>query len=176
MSALRIALTVIVAGAAVPASAQEVFAGVYTHGVDTPFTFETGEGGVDVVAGYRFERIEEWGIIGRPAPYVVAAVNTSGDTSFVGAGLGWAIGGGPVYLRPAVGLVVHDGPDRRHYRGQRADLGSRVLFEPEIALGYRLDEQISLEASWMHVSHARLFNREQNPGLDLFGVRVNIRH
>jgi hypothetical protein len=172
---LRIALTLMLGAAPVPASAQEVFAGIYAHGVDTPFTFETGEGGVDVVAGYRFERIEGWGIIGRPTPYVVAAVNTSGDTSFAGAGLSWTIGKGPVYLRPAIGLVVHDGPDHRLYRGQRADLGSRVLFEPEIALGYRLDRRVSLEASWMHVSHARLFNRGQNPGLDLFGVRVNIR-
>jgi hypothetical protein len=175
MSALRIGLAVILGAVAVPAAAEEVFLGIYAHGVDTPFTFETGEGGGDVVAGYRFERIEGLRIIGRPAPYVVASVNTAGDTSFAGGGLSWTIGEGPIYLRPAIGLVIHDGPDHRFDGGDRTDLGSRVLFEPEVALGYRIDQRIAIEASWMHVSHARLFNREQNPGLDLFGARVNIR-
>jgi len=175
MSVLRIALGMILAGVAVPACGQEVFAGVYAHGVETPFTFETGESGVDVVAGYRFQPIEGWGMIGRPAPYVVASVNTSGDTSFVGGGLSWTIGQGAIYLRPAIGLVIQDGPRRRFEGGERTDLGSPILFEPEIALGYRLDPRISVEASWMHVSHARLFNSQQNPGLDLFGARLNIR-
>src|SRR5690554_4850618 len=45
-----------------------------------------------------------------PQPYLMASINTAGDTSFAGAGLewrwdfaeGWA-------LEPGFGLVVHDG-------------------------------------------------------------------
>jgi hypothetical protein len=70
-----------------PAAAQEVFAGAYVHGVDTPFTLETGEGGADIAAGYRFAPIDALGVIGRPAPYLVASLNTRGDTSFAGGGL-----------------------------------------------------------------------------------------
>ena len=158
-----------------PAAAQEVFAGAYAHEVDTPFSLPVGESGADIAAGYRFGRIAALRIIGSPAPYLIASVNTAGDTSFAGAGLGWAIGKGPVYVRPAIGLVVHDGPARRLFQGRFADLGSRVLFEPEIAVGYRLDERLSLEASWMHISQGQLFNRRQNPGIDMIGARVNLR-
>lgn len=159
------------------AAAQEVFAGVYAHEVDTPFTLRVGESGADIVAGYRFAPIKALGAIGRPAPYVIAAVNTAGDTSFAGAGLAWTIGKGPLYLRPAVALVVHDGPSFRvdPVRRRHTELGSRVLLEPEIALGYRLNQRVSVEASWMHISQGRLFNGQQNPGIDMVGSRLNVR-
>jgi len=165
----------LLASAVLPATvqAQEVFAGVYAHAVKTPFTLYTGERGADIEVGYRFGRLQGLKIIGKPAPYVIASVNTRGDTSFAGAGLSWKIGKGPVYLRPAIGLVVQDGPVPRYAAdGRRTDLGSRVLFEPEIALGTRLSDKVAIEASWTHVSHARLFNRRQNPGIDMMGVRL----
>ena len=159
-----------------PAAAQEAFAGIYRHGVDTPFTLETSEGGVNVTFGYRFAPVGELAAFGRPAPYLVASLNTEGDTSFAGGGLSWSFGNGPFYVRPALGLVVHDGPGHRvdAITGMRTDLGSRVLFEPELGVGYRLSDRIALEASWMHVSHARLFDSEQNPGIDVIGLRANI--
>lgn len=161
--------------AATPAAADEVYGGVYAHGVDTPFTFDTGEGGVDVQAGYRFGKIEALSAIGSPQPYVFASVNTAGDTKFAGAGVSWKAELGPVYLRPGVGLVIHDAPSLRvdEATGIRTDLGSRVLFEPEIALGVDLSPRWSVEASWVHISNARIFNSKQNPGIDTMGVRLN---
>jgi lipid A 3-O-deacylase len=172
-----LAVSFAVFAAAAPASAQEAFVGVLTHGVDTPFTFDTGEGGVDLQAGYRFAPIEGLAAIGRPAPYLIASLNTRGDTSFAGAGIAWTIGKGKVYLRPGVGVVVHDGPGYRVDPATmtRTDLGSRVLFSPELGLGLRLDERLSLEANWTHISHARLFDAGQNPGIDMMGLRLNYR-
>ena len=166
--------------AALPAtaSAQEVFGGVYAHGVDTPFTLETNESGsVDLAAGVRFGGIEALDFIGSPQPYLVANVNTSGDTSFVGGGLSWTIGNGPVYVRPGIGLVVHDAPEYRvdPATGYRTDLGSRVLFEPEIGVGYRVSERASVEAHWMHISQGQIFDGDQNPGIDMIGARVNLK-
>ena len=160
-----------------PAAAQEVFAGVYAHEVDTPFSLRTYESGRDIALGYRFARIDALGVVGKPAPYLIGSLNTAGDTSFAGGGLSWTIGKGPVYLRPAVGLVVHDGPSFRAdaATGRRTDLGSRVVFEPELGVGYRVNERFAIEASWMHVSHARLFNRHQNPGIDMIGARLAYR-
>ena len=123
--------------------------------------------------GYRFARLDALELIGRPAPYLIASANTRGDTGFAGAGLSWKIGKGPLYLRPGIGLVVQDGPRLRvGGDGRRTDLGSRILFEPEIALGTKLSDKVSIEASWTHISHARLFNRQQNPGIDMMGVRL----
>lgn len=165
--------------AALPSAAlaQEAFAGIYAHAVDTPLTLHTGEGGADLALGYRFAPVAELRVIGAPAPYVIASLNSEGDTSFVGAGVGWRIGKGRVYFRPAVGIVVHDGPGLRvdPVSGRRTDLGSRVLFEPELGIGYRASERLAVELSWMHISHARLFNGGQNPGIDMIGARVNWR-
>ncbi|WP_340588647.1 acyloxyacyl hydrolase [Erythrobacter alti] len=160
------------------ASAQEVFGGVYAHAVDTPFTLETTEtGSVDIAAGVRFSGIEALGFLGKPEPYVVGSLNTSGDTSFAGVGVAWTIGKGPVYVRPGIGLVVHDGPEFRvnPEDGFRTDLGSRVLFEPEIGVGYRITERVSAEAHWMHISQGQIFDGDQNPGIDMIGVRMNLK-
>ena len=160
--------------AAAPAHAQELFGGVYVHAVDTPFTLDTGEHGTDIEAGYRFAPIESLSAIGKPSPYLIASVNTAGDTSFAGAGLSWKIGKGKVYVRPGIGLVINDAPSYRTdpATGYRTDLGSRVLFEPELAIGTKLTPRLGIEASWVHVSHARLFNREQNPGINMMGLRL----
>ena len=160
-----------------PVAAQEVFGGIYRHGVDTPFTFDTGEGGIDVAAGVRFGGMEALSAIGSPEPYVIGSLNTRGDTSFAGAGLAWTIGKGPVFVRPGIGLVVHDAPELRvnPETGIRTDLGSRVLFEPEIGVGYRVSERASVEAHWMHISQGQIFDSQQNPGIDMMGVRVNWR-
>jgi hypothetical protein len=161
------------------ASAQEVFVGVYDHGVDTPFTLFTGESGTDIAGGVRLGRIDALGLIGKPSPYAIASLNTGGGTSFVGGGLSWKIELGKhshFYLRPGIGLVVHDGPGYRVdlARRQRTDLGSRLLFEPELGLGYRLTDRLGVEASWMHISQGRLFNWDQNPGIDMIGGRINL--
>jgi hypothetical protein len=48
-----------------------------------------------------------------------------------------------------------------------------VLFEPELGIGAQVTDRLSVEASWVHMSHARLFSR-QNPGIDNLGVRLNL--
>ncbi|WP_394730568.1 acyloxyacyl hydrolase [Altererythrobacter sp. GH1-8] len=158
-----------------PARANEVFIGVYDQGVDTPFSLDVADqGGVAMQLGYRFDPIETVLDI---EPYLIASINTVGDASFAGIGISRRFDLGPVYLRPGVGFVIQDqsGEQLDPITQDRIDLGSQVLFEPEIALGTDLSEQVSLEASWSHISHARLFNSEQNPGVDLIGIRLNLK-
>ena len=173
LSAAALAL----AAAPCTVQAQEVFAGLYAHGVDTPLTLYTGEGGADLALGIRFAPIEALDSVGAPSPYLIGSLNSRGDTSFAGVGLSWQFGEGPFYVRPALGVVVHDGPEFRAdpVRRRQTDLGSRVLFEPELGIGYRVDERLAVEASWMHISQAQLFDGDQNPGIDMIGMRVNWR-
>lgn len=157
---------------AAPASAGELYGGVYVHAVETPFTFDTEEGGADLQAGYRFDPVLG---AARIEPYVFASLNTQGDTNFGGVGVSRKFSLGPVYVRPGVGLVVHDAPSYRvGSDGIRTDLGSRVLFEPELAIGTAIGPRLSIEASWVHISNAQVFNSEQNPGIDTMGVRLNL--
>jgi len=154
-----------------PASADEVFGGLHVHDVDTVFTKSGIEDGVAMQLGWRGERIEALRAVGGPSPYAFVSVSTSGGADFIAAGLSWKFGK-TVYVRPGVGLAVHDGPGGTVDRRDRIVFGSRVLFEPEIAVGYQVDERVSIEASWVHLSHGQLFSG-QNPGIDNIGVRLN---
>lgn len=160
--------------AASPASAQEVFGGLHAHDVDTPLNKGGFEDGLAVQAGVRGGRIKGLKAIGAPSPYAFASVSTEGATNFAAIGLSWKIGG-RVFLRPGIGLAVHDRSSHVVLGNLRGDFGSRVLFEPELGLGFRIDERLSAEASWVHLSHGRLFNSRQNPGMDNLGLRLNYR-
>jgi len=174
---LNLRLSLAVVAAFLPASratAQEVFGGLYKHQVVTFGSRDIGEGGYDVEIGYRHKRAEFLSFIGKPSPYVLASVNLQGDTSFVSAGLSWKIGEGKFYVRPGLGLAIHDGPARRYDpdSGRRTDLGSRLLLQPEFGIGVRVTDKAAIEAGWVHVSHTTLFNGTQNPALDMFGLRL----
>jgi lipid A 3-O-deacylase len=159
--------------AATPASAAEMFGGLAAHDVDTPLNKGGFESGLAVQAGVRGGRIGGLKAIGSPSPYAFASVSTEGGTNFAAAGLSWKFGG-RLFVRPGIGLAVHDRSSHVVHDGLRGDFGSRVLFEPELGLGFRIDERWTAEASWVHLSHARLFS-SQNPGMDNIGARLSYR-
>ena len=152
-----------------PAGASELFGGVYAHNVHTPLTHSRVERGADVQLGWR------GGTIGRSLlqPYVFGALNTAGETSYAAVGLS-AKFGKHVYVRPGLGIAIHNGAARNFEDSTngRIEFGSRVLFEPELGIGVQVSRRLSIEASWVHMSHAQLFGR-QNPGIDNVGVRLN---
>jgi hypothetical protein len=160
--------------AASPASAGELFGGLYAHDVDTPLNKGGFEGGIAVSAGFRGEPIRALKAVGAPSPYLLVSVSTEGDTNFAAAGLSWKIGR-KLYLRPGIGLAVHDRSSNVVYGNLRGDFGSRILFEPELGIGVQVSERVSVEASWIHLSHAGLFNSGQNPGMDNIGLRMSFR-
>jgi lipid A 3-O-deacylase len=170
MKLLPVALLLL--AAASPASAAELFGGLAVHDVDTPLNKGGFEGGLAVQAGIRGNRLKALSAIGAPSPYAFASVSTQGGTDLAAAGLSWKLGG-RIYLRPGIGLAVHDRSSHVVRGGLRGDFGSRILFEPELGLGVRLGDRLSAEASWIHVSHATLFSH-QNPGMDNIGLRLNL--
>jgi hypothetical protein len=151
-----------------PAEAGEIFGGIYVHDVKLPTDKSGIEGGADIEAGYRGGRIGHTPL----QPYVFGALNTAGQTSYAAAGLSAKFGRG-IYIRPGLGIAIHNGSAGKYYRTDRIAFGSRVLFEPELAIGTMIGSRASIEASWVHMSHAQLFSRE-NPGIDNLGVRLNL--
>lgn len=154
-----------------PAKASDIFVGLLAHDVDSPFTAGGFEGGADVEIGWRGGRIQALRFIGAPSPYVFASVATEGKTDLAAAGLSWRIGR-RLFARPGIGLAIHDRSSHGVRNGYRTDLGSRVLFEPELGLGYQVTPRFALEATWRHVSQGQLFSR-QNPGMDSVGIRLS---
>ena len=175
--------------AATPALAGEAFLGVYEHDIRDHFAIGGVENGEEIVFGARTAALDELAAIGRPHVHLLAGINTAGGTDYLAAGFDWrfTFGNGRFYVEPGIGGAVHTGrvdlpsPNapgisvvemqrRQHDFDTKLDLGSRVLFEPELALGWRATERLSLELSWIHMSHAQLAGR-QNPGLSDIGLR-----
>lgn len=169
MKRIAIALGVGVSAlASAPAEAGELFGGVYIHDIKSPLTQSNFEGGADLQLGWRGGRIGPTPL----QPYAFVAVNSSGETNYGAIGIS-ARFGGKLYVRPGLGVAVHTGSSGNFQRTDRIAFGSRVLFEPELGVGVQVNDRLSIEASWVHMSHAQLFGR-QNPGIDNVGVRLNL--
>ena len=127
------------------------------------------EDGIDLQFGWRGGRIGRTPL----QPYAFLAVNSSGDTNYGAIGLS-AKFGDRVFIRPGLGIAVHTGSNANRFDPSNDDIefGSKVLFQPELGLGARLSQRLSIEASWVHMSHAHLFGR-QNSGINNLGVRMN---
>lgn len=156
-----------------PANAGELFGGAYVHDVKLPTDLSGIESGADLMLGYRGARI---GHLWRAElqPYGFVAINTAGNTNYGAVGLAARFPLGPQwYVRPGLGIAVHTGSAGQFFRTDKIAFGSRVLFEPELGLGVQMTKRVSVEASWVHMSHAQLRGRE-NPGIDNLGLRVNL--
>ena len=152
-----------------PAEADEVFGGLYLHDVDSPLTLSGVEKGLDVQLGYRFDRIGRTPL----QPYLFGALNSAGETHYAVAGIS-AKFGKQLFIRPGLGVAIHSGDDREFEDpfDDDVEFGTRVLFAPEVGVGYQFDDRLSIEASLVHLSHGQLFGG-QNPGIDNVGVRLN---
>jgi len=156
---------------ATPAHADEIFGGLYVHDVDTPLSLGGVEDGADVQLGWRGDRIG-----GTPLqPYAFAAVNSAGKTHYAAVGIS-AKFGDAIFIRPGLGLLVHTGSAENFQDSSdsETEFGSRVLFEPELGIGARINSRTTIEASWVHMSHAQIFGK-QNPGMDNLGVRLSFQ-
>lgn len=182
-----------VLAAAPPALAGETFAGVYAHDIDDQISNGHFEEGPQIVVGARTTALEELKAIGSPRVHLLAGVSTRGGTNYAAAGLSWRFRVSErFYVEPGIGLAVHDtrinlpSPNApgltQAERDKRVDdirtkldLGSRVLFEPELSVGWRATPRLALELSWIHLSHGQLAGK-QNPGLGDFGLRAVYRY
>ena len=173
MNPLSLAACAALAALFVPSSAYaaEIFGGVYAHAVGTKLSLGSSrESGVDFHVGYRGGNI----IRGTGLqPYVLGALNSNGDTSYAAAGLSWKFGD-RFYVRPGIGIAIHTGSTKDFVVADRIAFGSRVLFEPEIGVGARINDRLTIEASLVHLSHGQVFGG-QNPGIDNVGVRLNLK-
>ena len=129
------------------------------------------------IAGYRSIRDIRF-----PVPqlsvlaYGEGSLNTGGGVDFGAVGLAWRIPlGRRFYLQPGLGVAWQDGSGLKYEADtQHLYLGSRWLFEPQAALGYRVNARLAVELAYDHLSHAQLAG-PQNPGMDDLGLRVAYR-
>ena len=177
------------------ARAAEAFVGVFAH--DVTFIGKAigvgaagREGGADLQLGYRTAPIQGLSFIWKPQVHAFVSVNTENTSNFAAVGFDWRIGlGRRLYFRPAIGLAYTDGKTglppanapglspaelarRTELYYTRIDFGSKVLFEPGLALGVDLSDRVAVEATYTHLSNGQIFHQGKNQGLDDAGVRL----
>ncbi len=156
------------------AQAEEIYIGAAFNGVNTPFSLDIDEQGANIILGVRGNPETGLEKLGSPSLYIFIALNDGEDTSFVAGGLSWHIDiAKKLYFRPAIGIALQGrtAPRFRLSDRRRTDLGSALLFEPELILGYEISNRLSVELTWQHISHATIFSG-QNPGIDIMGARL----
>lgn len=175
------------------AAAGEILSGVAAHDVNVGIATDTREGGVDAQLGYRTGPVAALARFGAPDAYGYISLNSRHRTNFAAAGLSWRLWLGSeskLYVKPGIGVAVHDGyvdlpPEepglanaeiirRAEIYRTRKPYGSRFMFEPSVAIGWRAADRVSLEAFYAHLSHAKLGGND-NPGVDLLGLRLAYR-
>ena len=195
---LKVALLAGLAAAgslASPAFAQQWYVGLYAHDVtvvgDALGLGAAGrEDGVDLHMGYRTGRIGALTVLGAPQAHAYVSLNSNRTSDFVAIGFDWPIAlGQHFYLRPGFGLGYTDGEAglppanvpgltvaelarRTHLYYTRIDFGSHLLFNPEVALGYKFNDKVATELSYTHLSNGQIFHHGKNQGLDDAGVRL----
>ena len=176
----------------------EAAIGLLAHGMRKPFR-SAPPPGFDLYEGEEERGTADLQLVFRSAPLAGALkprltaklqINTDGRTNFASVGAEWRqhILDGRIYGQAGIGLAVHDGyrytPDpfvpglamreaERRYDiyMTRTAFGSRVLFNPNLSVGVRLNDRWALEAMFEHFSHRQLFSN-QNPGLNNIGIRL----
>jgi hypothetical protein len=169
--------------------AAEVFGGLYDHAL---FQQHGGEGGFDAMIGLRTAPIEGWTWLAKPSVHIMISANNRVATDFAAVGLNWRLPiafGGRLYARPGFGFAYTTGEadignsadlslspavrqQRQHLAATRIDFGSKALFEPEMAFGYRFTRRWAAEISYVHLSNGQILHQGKNQGLDDAGLRV----
>jgi lipid A 3-O-deacylase len=156
-----------------PCRADDASIGVYAHDVNLSGK-RVYEGGEELIAAWGGPRIGFLAAAGGPSPYVTGGLNLNGKTNFAAAGLRWKLRmTDRFYFRPGVGLAYNDAPTT-HQESGRIWSGSHVTFEPEASLGWLVNRRVALEASWVHLSQAKVFS-DRNPAINELGLRAVYR-
>lgn len=141
------------------------------------------ESGVNINGELRFDSPDFLGWAFSPHPYLIASVNTDGNTSYGGVGLEWdfAFAEG-WHFEPGIGYVIHDGAVNNpfpsgtqaavDYSADHVLLGSEDLFRTSLALTWDIGETWALQGIYEHLSHGQILGEGRNQGLDEIGMRV----
>jgi lipid A 3-O-deacylase len=165
------------------AGVDEIHVGVMQHNICV-FDCKNAdkEDGPNVEFQVSFDSPDFLSWAGSPQPYIMASVNTAGNTSFGGVGLewrwdfaeGWA-------LEPGVGYVIHDGatenpylpgtPENTAFSENNLLLGSEDLFRTSIGLTRDFEGPWEAQLFFEHLSHGQIIGDGHNQGVDQIGIR-----
>jgi len=141
------------------------------------------ESGVNVNGELRFSSPDWLAWAGAPHPYVMASVNTDGNTSYGGVGLEWDWQFAQGWrFEPGFGYVIHDGAVNNPYASGTQEafdysqdhvlLGSKDLFRTSLVVTWELSSAWAVQGIYEHLSHGQILGSGRNQGMDEIGVRA----
>jgi lipid A 3-O-deacylase len=165
------------------AGVDEVHVGVMAHNIcvlDCKNADKEGGPNVEFQVSFDSPGFLHWA--GSPQPYVMASINTAGDTSFGGVGLEWRWDFAENWaLEPGFGVVVHDGEtdnpfangtqEAADFAAEHVLLGGETLFRTSIGLTYDFAGPWEGQLFFEHLSHGQILAHGRNQGLDEVGIR-----
>lgn len=186
-SAIGLALLSVAVAAPCAQAVETLHVGVLKHNIGVLNSKTEGrEDGfnVEVQADFASPAILQWA--GKPKPYVMASLNTAGDTSFAGVGLQWRVPLGEKWsFDPGFGYVIHNGevnnpfrngdPRATEFSNKHLLLGSRDLFRSTLGISRELSGPWTGQLVFSHLSHGQILGKGRNQGVDQIGVRVAYR-
>ena len=183
----KITATVSLLALALPAQAQlveEARIGVMDHNICIANCKNANkEGSPNIEGELVFKSPELLSFAFKPRPYLVASLNTAGDTNFGGFGLlwnwdfaeGWSI-------EPGIGYVLHDGindpqfdpgdPNFLTLAEERIFFGSTDLFRTSLAINRDFNDRWGVQLQYEHLSHGQIIGNGRNQGVDNIGARI----
>jgi lipid A 3-O-deacylase len=168
---------------AAQASVDEVHVGVMAHNIcviNCDNADKEDGPNVEFQVSFDSPAFLEWAF--SPQPYLMASVNTAGNTSFAAAGLEWRWDFAENWaLEPGFGIAVHDGESNNPFANgtQEAEafsqehvlLGNDVLFRTSLGLTYDFEGPWEAQLFYEHLSHGQILATGRNQGLDEAGIR-----
>ncbi len=168
---------------AAQAGVNEVHVGVIQHNICLSTCDNADkEGGPNVELQVSFDSPDFLSWAASPQPYVIASVNTAGDTSYGGFGFEWRWNIAENWaLEPGLGYVVHDGevdnpyangtPEAADFASDHVLLGSEDLFRLSLGLAYDFEGPWEAQVLVEHLSHGQIIGAGRNQGMDEIGLR-----
>lgn len=169
---------------AAQAGVDEVHAGVLQHNICvTDCKNADKEDGPNVEFQVSFDSPGWLDWAASPQPFLIASINTAGETSYGGFGLEWRWDFAEKWaLEPSVGYIVHNGetnnpfangtPEAAAFAEEHVLLGSEDLFRTSLAVTYDLAGPWEAQVIFEHLSHGQILGDGRNQGLDNIGVRL----
>ena len=178
---------VMVMAPAAQAGVDEIHVGVMEHNIcvlDCKNAFKEDGPNVEFQVSFESPDFLDWAF--SPQPYVMASLNTAGDTSFGGFGLEWRWNVSEHWaIEPGFGYVVHNGevenpfpngsPESAAWSEEHVQLGSRDLFRTSLGLTYDFEGPMEAQILYQHLSHGQILGNGRNQGMDQIGIRIGYR-
>jgi lipid A 3-O-deacylase len=184
ITALAAGLVCWAVGGAAHAKVESATFGLLVHSVPaSDIKNSDKESGLDLQAQVNFTAPGFFKYALSPQPYLIATLNTNGDTSYGGFGFQWDFRFlDKWHFDPAVGYVIHNGytnepypkSDRRYqaYIDSHLLLGSKDLFRLALAVSREFGDNVEGQLSFEHLSHGYIIGDGRNQGLDNAGLRL----